>query len=40
MNQTRERLFTKYATPQYSDPATVGALVRNTSTRPLDKLNG
>ncbi|HCG9484727.1 TPA: hypothetical protein NJ742_004066 [Vibrio parahaemolyticus] len=36
MDQTRERLFTKYATPQYSDPATVGALVRNTSTLKAD----
>ncbi|OXD51215.1 hypothetical protein CE131_24615, partial [Vibrio parahaemolyticus] len=31
MAQTRER-----ATPQYSDPATVGALVRNTSTLKAD----
>lgn len=36
MEQTRERLFTKYSTPQYSDPATVGALVRNTSTLKAD----
>ncbi|GAJ74194.1 hypothetical protein JCM18904_5167 [Vibrio sp. JCM 18904] len=36
LNQTRENIYMRYSTPTQSDPATVGALIRNTSTLKAD----